>query len=338
MRLALIAPPVTTVAPAALGGLAMVSGLAEGLAARGHHVTLIGSGLNGLVPAGYAVADTGLDGCVPAEYADDAHAELAGPVLDQLSVDLVSDHSRAGYLPGSAGSKLACKTLYGVHSGWSQPGYVGLIPVSHHQYHQLGANVSAPHAWLRVIHPAIPLADYPLSERHDGPLAYVGPLHPGDRAELAIQAAHEVGLPLVLAGSRATPEAHVHAEVRLRPMLTSQDVLLDPACAADRRLLLSSARCVITALSDTTTFPLDAIEAMAYGTPVVGLAGTAATEVVINGISGMIAQRSTDLAQAIRVASKLDPAAVRASAERFDIPRMVTAYEALFDRLIGGRR
>ncbi len=58
MRLALIAPPTATVPPSALGGLDVVRWLAEGLADRGHEVTLIGAGLQGLTADRYAVVDT----------------------------------------------------------------------------------------------------------------------------------------------------------------------------------------------------------------------------------------------------------------------------------------
>lgn len=41
LRLALVASPTAMVPRSALGGLDMVQWLAEGLASRGHHVTLI---------------------------------------------------------------------------------------------------------------------------------------------------------------------------------------------------------------------------------------------------------------------------------------------------------
>jgi glycosyltransferase involved in cell wall biosynthesis len=339
MRLALISPPVTTVPPEALGGLDMVRALAEGLALRGHHVTLVASGLDGDAPAGYAVADTGLDDRVPPEVADDAHAELAGQVLERLSVDLISDHSRAGYLP-ELGRRVpfAFRTVYGTHPGSPQPGYVGLIPVSQHQYLRFAGDPDAPYAWLEVIHPAIGFDAHPPRERHDGPLVYAGPLHPGARAEVAIRAAHEAGMPLVLAGTDPSAEARVHAAVRLRPKLSAEDVLLEEPGSAERRELLAGACCVVASLDDADPFPLPAVEAMAAGTPVVGLARTAAAEVVLHGTSGMIAGRGVDLAQAVRAAVKLDPVMVRRSAGRFDTPRMVAAYEGLFARLLRGSR
>lgn len=47
LRVALIAPPTASLPPASLGGLDQVRWLAEGLAERGHQVTLIGAGLGG---------------------------------------------------------------------------------------------------------------------------------------------------------------------------------------------------------------------------------------------------------------------------------------------------
>jgi hypothetical protein len=78
----------------------MVHWLAEGLAARGHRVTLIGAGLDWLPAGGYFVADTEVSGeRLDPSDADNEHAVRAGKILEQVAVDLVADHSRAGYLP-----------------------------------------------------------------------------------------------------------------------------------------------------------------------------------------------------------------------------------------------
>jgi glycosyltransferase involved in cell wall biosynthesis len=343
MVLALVAPPTATVAAADLGGLDMVRWLAEGLARRGHQVTLIGAGLEGIVPDGYAVAATGVDGRVGPGVAVAVHAEHAAEILGDRTVDLVGDHSRSAYLPTTPGQRcLVVRTAYETTklSRGEQPHHVGLVPISRHQVRAAIRDRDSPSAWLGVIHPGIPFAEHPLNpDHHNGPTVYLGRLGDGNGVELVIGAAHEVGLPLVLAGTHPTPEARVHAAVHLEAMLGAEDALIEETSVAERWDLLSSARVLIAPLGPETAFSLSAVEAMAYGTPVVGLAGTVIDEQVLHGTSGIIAQRKQDLAQAVTAATKLDPTAVRAHAElAFDTDAMVRGYELLFRKLLEGRR
>lgn len=345
MHLALIAPPTPTVPPGTLGDVVMVHHLADHLAARGHHVTLIGGGLE--VPrGGYVVADTGVDGNrVEQETADALHAERAGVILARLAVDLVADHSRAGYLP-DAGRRV----LFGVRTVYDYdparlaasgtaglPQHVGLVAVSYHANAVAGPD--APGAWLGVVHPGIPFDEYPLSVEHDGPVVYIGPLEPDHGVEAAIRAAHQAGLPITVAGVRSSALARVHAEVMLRPLLRLGDVLVESTTPEERRDLLWSACCLVAPDHRPDPFSLVAVEAMALGAPVVGFEGTVLAEQVAHGVTGQVTARRGDLAQAIVAAAKLDPAVVREGAAwAYDLPRMVDGYETLFAQLLRGRR
>lgn len=229
----------------------MVHWLAEGLVARGHRVTLIGAGLDGLPAGGYFVADTEVSGeRLDRKDADTEHAERAGKILDQLAVDLVADHSRAGYLPGVRRRVLfGVRTVYGALAlprHGAQPGYVGLVAISRHQrLEALSDEQVTPSAWSGVVHPGIPFAEHTLSPDHDGPVVYVGPLVKDRGVELAISAAHEAGLPVAVAGVRSSAEARVHAEVVLRPKLRVGDVLLEETGLGERWDLLRDACCLV---------------------------------------------------------------------------------------------
>ncbi len=196
MRLALIAPPTATVPPSALGGLDVVRWLAEGLADRGHEVTLIGAGLQGLTADRYAVVDTdpAAGPRAPAALADHRHAEAAGKVVDQLGVHAVGDHTRTGYLP-AADRVLTARTVYGPAAGTAglvpQPGHVGLVAVSDQQRRHAFDTLEALLHFIGVVAPGLPFAERPLSLEHDGPAVYVGPLLPGYGVEEAVGVAHQ---------------------------------------------------------------------------------------------------------------------------------------------------
>ena len=86
------------------------------------------------------------------------------------------------------------------------------------------------------------------------------------------------------------------------------------------RELLSLARGLIFAGEDD--FGLVCVEALASGTPVIALGRGGAVEIVENGRTGVLFDAPTPeaLAAAVRRAESLrfDPAALRASAARFD--------------------
>ncbi len=340
LRVALLAPPTATVPHASLGGLDQVRWLAEGLAERGHQVTLIGADLAGFTNGHYVVIDTDPTGGqrASAEIVERLHAEQAGKALEQLDVvDLVSDHSRTGWLP-AGGASLHARTVQTsyrpVVSLWEPApkaaGHLGWVAVSEHQRR------NAPGIpWIGVIHPAIPVGEHQLNANHGGPCLYLGPLLERQGAGLALAAAHRAGQPIVLAGTQPGPRATAYTEVELRPRLAEGDVLLEQVPLLERWELLANACCLVAPLHSTVTYSLEVVEAMAYGTPVMTTVGTVGAELVCHGVSGLVLDDAALLPESIARAGQLDPVRVREhAASRFDLPQMVDAYERLFARLV----
>jgi glycosyltransferase involved in cell wall biosynthesis len=342
LRVALLAPPTATVSASGLGGLDQVRWLAEGLAERGHQVTLVGAGLDG--PAAtdaYAVIDTDPTGRqrASAEIVERLHAEQAGKALERLGeVEVVGDHTRTGWLPASGASlhTRTVQTSYRPLVGRLEPapqvaGHLGWVAVSGHQQH------TAPTMpWVGKIHPAIPIGEHKLCFAHTGPCVYLGPLTKRHGAALALAAAHTAGRPIVLAGTQPGATATAHSEVELRPRLGAGDVLVEQAGRLERWDLLAGACCLIAPLHPGVPYSLEIIEAMAYGTPVVTMVGTVGAELVCHGVSGLVVDDPALLAEAISKAAGLDPERVRAhAATHFDLPQMVAAYQRLFTRLAG---
>jgi len=144
-----------------------------------------------------------------------------------------------------------------------------------------------------------------------------------------------LGVPIVLAGTEPSARATAYAEVELRPRLAEGDVLLEQVSLLEWWDLLADACCLVAPLNAQVAFSLAVVEAMAYGTPVVTMVGTVGAELVSHGVSGLVLDSPDVLAEAIGKASRLDPARVREhAAGRFDLPRMVDAYERLFVRLV----
>jgi glycosyltransferase involved in cell wall biosynthesis len=159
-------------------------------------------------------------------------------------------------------------------------------------------------------------------------------MSPQKAPDLAVEAAHAAGLPIVVAAKYTEPAERRYFQQRVRPLLGPGDVWFGEADAKDKRDLLSRARCLVFPIQWEEPFGLVMIEAMACGTPVVALGRGSVPEVVDHGVTGWICQRPAQLARRIVAAERIDPAACRQRAEQlFDISQMVTGYEQIYQCL-----
>src|SRR3954462_2084124 len=144
------------------------------------------------------------------------------------------------------------------------------------------------------------------------------------RLDIAVDAFTRLGLPLVVIGDG--PE-----ERRLRrlagPTVSFTGRISDTRVAD----LLASARAlVVTAVEE---FGIAAVEALAAGRPVIALDEGGVRESVEPGVTGAFYERndSAALAETVRAFDPLavDPAACRAAAERFAVPRFQSRLAAI---------
>jgi glycosyltransferase involved in cell wall biosynthesis len=99
---------------------------------------------------------------------------------------------------------------------------------------------------------------------------------------------------------------------------------------------LGHARALLFPIDWPEPFGLVMLEAMACGTPVIARPCGAVPEVLVDGVTGFLAERLDDLVAAVRAVDRLDRAACRAHVERnFSVGRMADGYESLYRRLLG---
>jgi glycosyltransferase involved in cell wall biosynthesis len=183
-----------------------------------------------------------------------------------------------------------------------------------------------------VIHPPVEIDRF--SPRAVGEhYVVLGELMAHKRVDIAIEAFSKLGLPLVVIGDG--PEGR-----RLRrlagPTVTFTGRLSDAGVAA----LLASARAlVVTAVEE---FGIAAVEALATGRPVIALGEGGVRESVEPGVTGAFYQRNDPAALAETVlafdALAVDPAACRAAAELFSVPRFQSRLAASVADAVSGER
>ncbi len=343
LRIVLVAPPYFDVPPTGYGGVeAVVAELADALVARGHQVTLLGAGRAGTAARFMPLWDRTLPDRLGQPYPELMNAlkvrRAVACIAAADGIDIVHDHTFAGPLNAPAYRGLGITTVVTVHGPIDDdlhPYYrelgdeVGLIAISDRQ-RELAPDLN----WVGRVHNALRVLDWPFRAEKQDYALFLGRFAPYKGAHLAVRAAHEAGIPLVLAGKCDEPAEKAYFEQEVRPLLTDSDHFFGPADAVSKRKLLAGARCLLFPVLWEEPFGMVMIEAMACGTPVVALRGGAVPEVVIEGVTGLIRDRPAELPAAIKRAASLDPAACRRHvAANFSVAQFGSGYEQIYQQL-----
>jgi glycosyltransferase involved in cell wall biosynthesis len=183
---------------------------------------------------------------------------------------------------------------------------------------------------VELIAHGIDAAAFPFEENVGNYLLFVGRMIDDKGPAEAITIASAVGMPLVLVGP-----AEDGFDERIAPLIDGSAVrYLGRVDPPERDRLLAGAAALVYPLLHPEPFGLVPVEAMACGTPVVGVGIGALPELVEPGLTGYMAPSWSRLAELVPRALELDRRSIRRRAvERFDYRRMVDAHEGLYRRL-----
>jgi glycosyltransferase involved in cell wall biosynthesis len=343
LRIGLIAPPVLPLPPPAYAGTErIVSSLAMGLHARGHRVTVFASGdselpceLVPVVPR--ALWHTGLSGDMS------TYLQLAAArAWDELErFDVIHSHvDTAGFFLARHARIPVVTTLHrrldvgGAADLVDQFSMIPLVAISESQRRwNPDAN------WVATIHHGLDFAGTPSSDRQGEYLLLIGRLTPEKGIVEAIEVARRTKLRLVIAAKAHEPSERSLFEEIVRPAIDAGVVdwrgEVDPS-TRDRLMVGALATLMLGAWPEP--FGLVAVESMATGTPVIARRAGAYTETIEHGVTGYLVDDLDEAVLAVNRTPRLDRARVRAIArERFDVERMLDAYELVYRTLIDER-
>lgn len=344
LNIVMVAPPYFDIPPAGYGGVeAIVATLADELVERGHRVTLLGAGKPGTKARFIQVWDEVLTQRLGEPYPEIVNTMKAMRIIEELNgedpVDVVHDHTFAGPANAAAYRMMGIPTVVTVH-GPVDPDMaeyyksldrsVQLVAISDRQK-QLAPDLN----WIARVHNAIRPDEWPFrTEKLDYAL-FLGRYAPYKGPHLALKAAHDAGLRLILAGKCNEPPEKKYFEEQIRPLLRDTDDVFGEADAAAKRHLLAGARCMLFPIQWEEPFGIVMIEAMVCGTPVVALRGGAVSEVIEHGVTGFICDDPEELPEYIARIDEIDPFACRARVEElFAADRLGHGYEAAYRRAV----
>jgi glycosyltransferase involved in cell wall biosynthesis len=176
-------------------------------------------------------------------------------------------------------------------------------------------------------------------------VAYLGRIIEPKGVHLAIAAAQRAGVKLNIAGKHyAGAGKDAYWQERIEPELVGQGVEYVGFLkgVAERRSFLANAAALVVPSTFEEPFGMVMIEALACGTPVVGLDSGAIGEVVRDGETGFVVRKASDeaetavgLAAALGRVAAIDRRTCRADFEaRFTLERMAQEHFVVYEQLV----
>jgi glycosyltransferase involved in cell wall biosynthesis len=336
MRIALLSTPFIPVPPPRYGGTELVvAELAEGLAARGHQVTL------------FTTADS--TACVE-RRALYRHAQWPPQALADINHVTWALHEVAAndydIVHANSASALAC---------WRATQWPPLVYTLHHvREEELSsfyrffpdawyvaisrdqARREVPLAHVEVIYHGLDPRKYEWTPSPSDYVCFVGRFTPVKGPHVAIDVAAAAGVPIRVAGEVHPGDADFGAHEMAHRLSASHVTMLGSVGMRDKVPLLRDARALLAPITWDEPFGLALIEAMLSGCPVIAFPRGSVPELVEPGITGFVVHDAAEMRDIVRPGSVLDDfdrEQCRARAvERFGCDRMVRDYESLYAR------
>ncbi len=335
LRIAMVAPPWFAIPPTGYGGIErVVALLADGMASRGHEVTLF-------APHGSKSLAT-----VHETFPKTMHEQIGSVAVETENAiqayrnwrdfDIIHDHTVCGLLAASLVERPVVHTIHGavLSDMWTLyqalSGNTHLIAISDNQRSTLPPNVPA-----TVIRNAMHVEDVPWSEEPGKYLLFVGRAAPQKGPLEALQIAERAGMPLrMLLKVNEQPE-HDYLDV-LRPLMKRPGVEVElQTSEEEKQRAYAGAYATLFPIAWEEPFGLVMIESMAAGTPVVAFRRGSVPEIITNEVTGFVCDTVDEAVAAVAEAGRLDRAVCRQRAEScFGADAALAMHEALYFSLV----
>lgn len=168
----------------------------------------------------------------------------------------------------------------------------------------------------------------------DAPLVFLGRIEYIKGTHLAIEIAKRMGRKLIIAGTIEREHMDYYKE-RVAPHIDSQNInFIGPVDDEQKNKLLGESTALLMPVLWDDPCPVVLSEALACGTPVIGLNRGGIPEVVQNGNNGFVCNSLEEIIEAVGKIKTIDRKRCRQSAEeRFSDIVIVDQYEAFYKEI-----
>jgi len=356
MKIAQIATPWISIPPKNYGGTEVVIyNLVEALVAQGHDVTLFAPGdartsakLVSFFPKSL------LESGVPWPAHLKSYYHLYKSLEHAQEFDIVHTHlsSSSDLYIFPLTASLATPHVTTLHSRfpfdrvniWTGDAdylymewapYVPVIAISE------SARAEVPHKlnFVGVVPHGLPMGQFrPTGRKRGDFFVWLGRFVPDKGVHLAIEAAKQAQVPIVLAGTidRYSQESIRYYHQVIEPLIDGKQVrYVGPVSMREKISLLSRARGFLNPIEWEEPFGIVMIESMALGCPVISFARGAAPEIIVSGKTGFLARDLDEMVACIPHIDEIDRNVTRMHIEEhFSAPVMAKEYVKIYEKLV----
>lgn len=309
--------------------------ITEELVRRGHDVTLFASGDSATSARLVSVRDTGtIISLGPGLHYEYEPLLISETYRRAAKGDFDIIHSHYETLSSHFAPLVSTPTVQTLHPPLK--GYVKDV-LSHYKRTQYYISISNNQRkglpdlqYITTAYNGLDISSIPFSSSKQDYLVHVGRIHEDKGTLEAIQIAKTTGHRLLFFG--AIDEKSDYWPKYIEPEVDGKQIVYKGMISRAKLFeYLINAKAFIFPIQWEEPFGLVIIEALATGTPVVGLRRGAVPEIVVHGKTGFIVDTLDEMKTALNNVNKIDPAECRKHVEEnFSIAKMVDSYEQAY--------
>jgi glycosyltransferase involved in cell wall biosynthesis len=192
--------------------------------------------------------------------------------------------------------------------------------------------------YVDTVYNGIDPQHWPPSTTPEDYLLCAGRIVPEKGMKEAIQVAKQTGHRLLIIGPATPGPSQDYFDQYIKPQLDDQILYLGFVERSQMWRYYQKAKALLTPVQWEEPFGLTSIEAMACGTPVISLNRGAAQEIIVHGKTGFIVDSITEMITAVGNIHQIDRNTCREHVKaHFSTSNMADGYEAAYRKILRGQ-
>ncbi|PJC28444.1 glycosyl transferase [Candidatus Shapirobacteria bacterium CG_4_9_14_0_2_um_filter_39_11] len=192
--------------------------------------------------------------------------------------------------------------------------------------------------YIANIYHGIPVNEYEFNNKPENYFCFLGRISPDKGVHLAVKLAKKLGIKLKIAGLLIKEEEEFF-NTQIKPNLNQNIQYLGLIDNKEKKKLLKNALGFLHLNTYSEGFGLTLVEAMASGTPVIGMNLGSIPEIIEDNKTGFVISDTREAIEAIKKIDKIERKVCRERVEKFfSLDRMIDEYEQIYHKILSLNR